>query len=149
VRRWPHSRQRWLDVGRHLVPTETAIVAPHRAYATPRYVRHHEVEYAIPYERAAEALGTLDDLLARHPVKTMIPVEVRFTAAEDIPLSMSYGREVIYVAVHAYRREDYGELFDMCEELFLRFDGRPHWGKLHSLQATELRRRYPCWDEFQ
>src|SRR5262249_42407474 len=74
---------------------------------------------------------------------------VRFTAADGIPLSMSSGREVMYVAVHAYRREDYGALFDLCEDLFLRFDGRPHWGKLHSLQAPELRRRYPGWDEFQ
>jgi L-gulonolactone oxidase len=88
-------------------------------------------------------------MLARHPVQTLFPIEVRFAAAEDIPLSMSQGRDTMYVAVHAYRREHYGELFDMCEDLFLRFDGRPHWGKLHSLQAAELRRRYPCWDEFQ
>jgi len=79
----------------------------------------------------------------------MFPVEVRFTAADDIPLSMSQGRDVVYIAVHAYRREDYRELFDLCEDLFLRLDGRPHWGKLHSLQNGELRRRYPCWDEFQ
>jgi FAD/FMN-containing dehydrogenase len=149
VRRWPGSRQRLLDVGRHLVPSGTMVLEPHRAYATPRLVRHYEVEYAVPYGRASEALGLLDETLARHPVKTMFPVEVRFTAAEDIPLSMSQGRDVVYIAVHAYRREDYRELFDLCEDLFLRLDGRPHWGKLHSLQSGELRRRYPCWDEFQ
>jgi FAD-linked oxidoreductase len=149
VRRWPGSRQRLLDVGAHLVPNETMMLEPHRAYATPRLVRHYEVEYAVPYGRASEALGLLDETLARHPVKTMFPVEVRFTAAEDIPLSMSQGRDVVYIAVHAYRREDYRELFDLCEDLFLRLDGRPHWGKLHSLQSGELRRRYPCWDEFQ
>jgi FAD-linked oxidoreductase len=149
VRRFPGARRRWLDIGRSVVPTETAVVDAHRAYATPRLVRHHEIEYAIPYSRAAETLGLLDEMLARHPVKTMIPVEVRFTAGEDIPLSMSQGRDVMYVAVHAYRREDHLELFDLCEDLFLRHDGRPHWGKLHTLQAAELRRRYPCWDEFQ
>ena len=26
--------------------------------------------------------------------------------------------------------------------------GRPHWGKLHTLDAEELRRRYPRFDEF-
>ena len=149
VRRSPGARRSWLDLGRRVVPADTAVVDAHRAYATPRLVRHHEIEYAIPYSRAAETLGLLDEMLARHPVKSMIPVEVRFTAAEDIPLSMSQGREVMYVAVHAYRHEDYLALFDLCEELFRQQDGRPHWGKLHTLQAAELQRRYPFWDDFQ
>jgi L-gulonolactone oxidase len=27
-------------------------------------------------------------------------------------------------------------------------DGRPHWGKMHSLDAATLRTRYPRFDEF-
>jgi len=149
VRRWPRARKPWLDLGRRVVPQETAVVPADRAYATPRYVRHYEVEYALPYSAAAQALAALDEMLGRHPVKTVIPVEVRCTAADDLPLSMSQGRDVMYVAVHAYRHEDYGELFDRCEDLFLRFDGRPHWGKMHSLQAEALRKRYERWDEYQ
>ena len=140
VRRWPGSRQRLLDVGGHLVPNDTTVLEPHRAYATPRLVRHYEVEYAVPYGRASEALGLLDETLARHPVKTMFPVGVRFTAADDIPLSMSQGRDVVYIAVHAYRREDYRGLRSVRGPV-PRLDGRPTGGKLHSLQSGELRRR--------
>ncbi len=68
---------------------------------------------------------------------------------EEIPLSAAYGRDVMFIAVHAYWKEDFLEYFDMCEELFLRFDGRPLWGKLHNLRAPELRPRYPRWQEFQ
>ena len=34
------------------------------------------------------------------------------------------------------------------EVYFRRFDGRPHWGKLHSLGARELAPLYPRWREF-
>jgi len=55
----------------------------------------------------------------------------------------------MYVAVHAYCGEDFLEYFDRCEQLFLSFEGRPHWGKLHNLRAPELRERYPAWHQFQ
>ena len=28
-------------------------------------------------------------------------------------------------------------------------DGRPHWGKMHSLDATRLRSLYPHFDDFR
>ena len=34
------------------------------------------------------------------------------------------------------------------EEIMLGFDGRPHWGKMHTLGAEELRARYPRFDDF-
>jgi FAD/FMN-containing dehydrogenase len=35
------------------------------------------------------------------------------------------------------------------EEIFKRYAGRPHWGKLHTRTADELRPLYPEWDRFQ
>jgi L-gulonolactone oxidase len=29
------------------------------------------------------------------------------------------------------------------------YDGRPHWGKLHSRTADDLAPAYPRWEEFQ
>jgi FAD/FMN-containing dehydrogenase len=33
--------------------------------------------------------------------------------------------------------------------VFRHHDGRPHWGKQHSLTARELSRLYPQWERFQ
>lgn len=149
TRRNQALRGAWLRLGRALVPHDASDLPANRAYTTPRLLRHYEVEYALPAERGAEALAFLDAALRKHPVKTVIPIEVRFSSAEAFPLSPAYGREVMYVAVHAHRAEDYQEYFDLCEAIFLSYDGRPHWGKLHSLRAPELAARYPAWDDFQ
>ena len=38
--------------------------------------------------------------------------------------------------------------FDDLEGIFRNYDGRPHWGKKHSMKAPELRPLYPMWDRF-
>jgi FAD/FMN-containing dehydrogenase len=34
------------------------------------------------------------------------------------------------------------------EPIFWKYDGRPHWGKLHSLDAPRLAPLYPRWRDF-
>ena len=42
---------------------------------------------------------------------------------------------------------DYRFMFDLIEPILRRHDGRPHWGKLHSLVARDLAPLYPRWSE--
>jgi L-gulonolactone oxidase len=79
----------------------------------------------------------------------MFPVEVRVAAADDIWLSTAYGRESAYVAIHQYTGLPYREYFDRFESIVAAVDGRPHWGKLHSLDSGRLRSLYPRFDEFR
>ena len=76
------------------------------------------------------------------------PVEVRFAAADDLWLSTAHGRASGYIAVHRYWREDPTEYFEAVEQIMLAFGGRPHWGKMHTLDAAILRERYPRFDDF-
>ena len=76
------------------------------------------------------------------------PLEVRFAAPDDRWLSTAHDRASAYIAVHRYWREDPGEYFEAVEEILLRFEGRPHWGKMHTLDAGALRTRYPRFDDF-
>jgi len=100
------------------------------AYATERLVVHQEMEYAVPAERAAGVLRELNDRLRRFPTRTLFPIEVRFTRGDDLLLSPSYGRDVAWIAVHTWWKEDHQEYFDAAEPIFLAAGGRPHWGKL-------------------
>ena len=118
-----------------------------RVFASPRLVRFHEMEYAVPRERAAEAVRGAREILARHPVS--FPIELRLVAADDALLSPAYGRDSAYVAVHVFEGMAWEAPFREVEALMSGLGGRPHWGKWSFLGAEELAPRYPEWDAFQ
>ncbi|HNE38090.1 MAG TPA: D-arabinono-1,4-lactone oxidase, partial [Microthrixaceae bacterium] len=75
--------------------------------------------------------------------------EVRAVAADDIPLSPAHGRDTGYLAVHVYRSMPFERYFEGVEAIMGGYGGRPHWGKLHFLDAADLAPRYPQWERFQ
>jgi FAD-linked oxidoreductase len=119
-----------------------------RVFATTRSVRFREMEYALPAENVLPAFIALRALIERRRWRISFPVEVRFAAADDRWLSTAHGRASGYIAVHRYWREDPTEYFAAVEEIMLEHDGRPHWGKMHTLDAAALRERYPRFDDF-
>ena len=121
----------------------------HRVFVTPRRVRFAESEYAVPRESLGHVIAELRRAVPRLPEPVMFPVEVRVAAADDIWLSTAYGRESAYVAIHQYAGLPYRAYFDRFESIVAEVAGRPHWGKLHSLDAERLRPLYPCYDEFR
>ena len=78
----------------------------------------------------------------------LFPIEVRVSAADDIPLSTASGRTSGWIAVHQYRGMPYEEYFAGVERIMDDYGGRPHWGKLHGQRASTLAGRYPQWDAF-
>jgi FAD/FMN-containing dehydrogenase len=70
-------------------------------------------------------------------------------AGDDVPLSTASGRPTAYIAVHVPVGAPHDQYFKGVEAIMDRYDGRPHWGKLHFQTAATLRDRYPRWDEFQ
>jgi L-gulono-1,4-lactone dehydrogenase len=120
----------------------------HRVFVTPRRVRFVESEYAVPREAILDVLAELRQAVPRlrHPV--MFPVEVRVTAADDIWLSTAYGRDSAYIAIHQYLRMPYQEYFAAFEAIVTAAGGRPHWGKMHTLDAGHLGARYPRFADF-
>jgi L-gulonolactone oxidase len=121
----------------------------YEVFASPRLVRFTEMEYAVPRERAVEAIEGVREISDRSEFDTPFPVECRFTAADDAFLSTASGRDTCYVAVHMFRGMEWRPYFRAVEELMDGLDGRPHWGKRHSRTAARLREVYPDWDRFQ
>ena len=119
-----------------------------RVFCSPRRVRFVEMEYGIPVERVPEAVRRVRDLTRHLPTPVLFPIEVRVSAADDIPLSTGSGRTSGWIAVHQYRGMPYEEYFAGVERIMDDYDGRPHWGKLHGQRAATLKGRYPQWDVF-
>jgi FAD-linked oxidoreductase len=120
-----------------------------RVFVTSRSVKFVESEYAVPRETLGAVLGELRAKVPALRHSVMFPVEVRVAAADDIWLSTAYGRDTAYVAVHQYQGMPYREYFDLFESIVDSVGGRPHWGKMHTLGAEQLRVRYPKFDEFR
>ncbi len=131
-----------------IAPT-TAVEYSHRLYATPRAVRFQEMEYNIPAQHFAAVMAEIEATINRGRFAVNFPVECRFVKADDIWLSPACQRDSAYIAVHMYRGMPYQSYFQAIEEIFQRYDGRPHWGKMHTLTAETLATRYPRWADFQ
>jgi L-gulono-1,4-lactone dehydrogenase len=122
--------------------------ASHEVFTSPRRVRFVEMEYAVPRAALTDALRAVQRVIERDNLLVSFPIEVRVTAADDIPLSTASGRESAYVAIHRYRGEAFEPYFRAVEAELRALDGRPHWGKMHWRTADDLRPVYPRFDEF-
>ncbi|MCI4063825.1 FAD-binding protein [Micromonospora sp. R77] len=119
-----------------------------RVFCTPRRVRFVEMEYALPRAVLPTALDALRRVVDGLPFKVLFPVEVRFTAADDVWLSHGYGRDSAYVAIHQYVGMPYEPYFRAFEQVATELGGRPHWGKLHYREAASLAPAYPRFGDF-
>jgi FAD/FMN-containing dehydrogenase len=120
----------------------------HRVFVSTRNVRFVESEYAVPRESLTDVLTELRREIPKLPDPVMFPLEIRVAAADDVWLSTAYGRDCAYVAVHQYTGMPYRRYFDLFESIVAGVGGRPHWGKLHTRDATYLSGVYPRFADF-
>ncbi|PJM93375.1 D-arabinono-1,4-lactone oxidase [Streptomyces sp. CB01373] len=120
----------------------------YKVFTSPRRVRFVEMEYAVPREALADALRELKAMVDRSGLRVSFPVEVRTAPADDITLSTASGRDSAYIAVHMFRGTPYQRYFTAAESIFTAYEGRPHWGKLHTRNAGKLAAVHPRFGEF-
>jgi len=149
-RAWPRLIPRLNRLITGLASDSVRIDDSYQIFPSVRDVRFTETEWALPRAACAGALRDMLAMIERRRFDVNFPLEVRFVAAdEESFLSPSYGRETAYIAAHMYRGMEWAPYFTAVQEIALAYDGRPHWGKRHSLGAGDLAPRYPAWDRFQ
>lgn len=122
---------------------------PHKVFTSRRTVVFREMEYAVPRDAGLQALRDVRRLVDRSHWRIGFPVEVRACPSDDIPMSAAQGRDSVYLAFHTNAQSDHTEYFGAVEDVMADYDGRPHWGKLHTRTAEELAPLFPRWQEFQ
>lgn len=120
----------------------------HKVFTTPRWVRFNEMEYNIPVEAFEEVVREITSWVNKNNRTVLFPIEHRFVKADDILLSPAYQRDSAYIACHVYYKKDFRAYFEVLEKIFLKYDGRPHWGKIHTLEAPEFKNKYPRFSAF-
>lgn len=153
VRDWlswsPKVRELILGTYMSSLEKEVTIANSWENYASERNVRFNEMEYHLPRENAFKAFREIKDIVEKNFPEVFFPFEFRFVKSDDIWMSPFYDRETCSIAVHRYFEEDYQPLFKAIEPIFKKYHGRPHWGKLNTLNTTELAALYPHWNDFQ
>jgi L-gulono-1,4-lactone dehydrogenase len=147
--RWAPPLVRPLNrVSARALGSRTFVDRSDRVFVSPRRVRFLEMEYAVPRSAAVEMINRVRRMIDDAGRPIAFPIEVRVAAADDIPLSTASGRDSCYVAVHSPVGVDHKPYFADVEKIAGSYGGRPHWGKLHGLDAVRLQELYPRFDEF-
>jgi len=120
----------------------------YRVLTHPRLVRFREMEYTIPADAGPACLREILTTIRERNIPVVFPIEYRYVAADDVWLSMFYERAGCTISIHQFADEDHRPYFREIEPIFWKYEGRPHWGKVHTLTAERLATLYPRWREF-
>ncbi len=137
------------DLAGRAITERRYIDVPHKVFTSRRAVVFREMEYAVPREAGLAALRDVRALIESSDWQISFPVEVRAATADGVPLSPGQDRDTMYLAFHTNPETDHRGYFHGIEAVMRGYDGRPHWGKLHSRTALDLEPAYPRWQEFQ
>jgi len=121
----------------------------HEVLAHSRTVRFNEMEYTVPAARGPDCLRAVLETIRARDLDVCFPIECRYVRADDVWLSMFHQRDGFSISIHQFAELDWRPYFGAIEPIFWQHDGRPHWGKLHSLDAARLAELYPRFDDFQ
>jgi alditol oxidase len=123
---------------------------PHFPIASvPSHGSEVQSEHFVPLRHAAAALDALRELADR--IQPHLHVcELRTMAADDLWLSPTQGEDVLCIAFtwKKHPREVAALLPDL-ESRLAAFDGRPHWGKMSSLDHAAIAGLYPRLADFR
>ena len=132
-----------------LASNRTYRAPAHDVFVSPRRVRFHEMEYAVPLADGAEVLTEIRAIIAANGWKISFPLEVRCARADSVAMSTAVGRDTMYIAAHVFDKVNPVEYFSAIEPVFRAAGGRPHWGKMNSLTRTDITELYPRAEEFR
>lgn len=110
--------------------------------------KHTEMEYSVPAEQGPACMRAIKELLESDFNEVRWPVEYRTLAADDVWLSTAYERDTVTISVHQAVSEPDEPYYRACEEIFLAFDGKPHWGKVNYLNGEQLAQMHPKWADW-
>ena len=146
----PEQRKPLINGLAEMIEPSSRVDASYRILTNIRNNRFNEMEYSVPLDAGAECLQEVLRTIEQKRIDVVFPLEYRYVAPDDTWLSMSAGHKGhAAISIHRIATEDYRPYFDVIEPIFWKYHGRPHWGKVHSLGASELTELYPNFGRFQ
>lgn len=130
------------------VAMQSRVGRSYEIYGNSRTMRFNEMEYSVP---AVDGLACIEEILhtiKRKSIDVIFPIEYRYVQADEVWLSPFYQRDSCSISCHNFHDLDYKTYFSKIEPIFNKYQGRPHWGKLHTLTASQFADKYPRFEDF-
>jgi len=80
-----------------------------------------------------------------------IPMDIRFVYKDNSWLSYAFKKDAVTmgcVSRNAAKANTY-EAFKSIEKIFIKYGGKPHWGKRFTAKDAELSKVYDKWEDFK
>jgi len=116
---------------------------------TPSSGQELQSEFFVPFDRAYEAIRaveTLRDKITPH----LLITELRAIAADDLWMSTASKRPSL--AIHFTWKLEPAAVLNLLPQIEAKlapFQARPHWGKVYSMNATQIAALYPRISDFR
>jgi FAD/FMN-containing dehydrogenase len=110
--------------------------------------KHTEMEYSVPAEAGPACFAELRSMILSDFADLQWPLEYRTLQSDEVWLSTARRRETVTISAHQDISLDDRPLFEACEDVFIRYDGRPHWGKVHYRTGAELADLHPTYRQW-
>lgn len=109
-------------------------------------------EWTIALDRFDETFRELKKELnkLKNGAFAHIPMDIRFVRKDKSWLSYAFDQDTITIGCVTRNAEqaDKYKAFEVIENIFLKYAGRPHWAKRFASGTKELSTLYPKWDDF-
>lgn len=129
-------------------PRSETVEPSHLALTNVRNDRFNEMEYSLPVDAGPQCVREILKTVTDNRIDVLIPLEYRIIAKDNTWLGMFSDEPRVSISIHRMAGYDYKPYFDVIEPIFWKYDGRPHWGKVHSLGFAELSALYPRLKDF-
>ncbi|MBL4671129.1 MAG: FAD-binding protein [Arenicella sp.] len=138
-----------INMGLNSVEESVRIDRSYGIFGNLRNMRFNEMEYSVPAEKGLECVKEVMAKIAELNIDVVFPLELRYIKGDDVWLSPFYQRDSCSISCHNFQGRDYKNYFAAVEPIFWKYSGRPHWGKIHTLNADSLAKLYPKWQNFK
>jgi L-gulonolactone oxidase len=109
---------------------------------------HDEMEWSIAMEDAPKAFKQVREMIEERKLKVNFLLEIRFVQGDDCMLSPCHSRDSAYIGAYHAGKKGWKEYVEGFEEIMLKLDGRPHWGKHFTFDKAAIKSMYPDLPKF-
>lgn len=149
IDRFPILRGAVMNIVPRTIGVEERYGAWNEIFGNVRDIRFNEMEYTVAAEDGLACFREVLNTIKEKNIDVIFPIEFRYVGEDNIWLSQFYKRAGAAISIHNFHDKPHMAYFAEMEAIFDRYQGRPHWGKLHNKTEKEFSALYPQWNAFK
>ena len=136
-----------------LIPKESKSVwRSYWAFFLPHLLKQDVVEYAFDIKDTFKVFKEVISTIKEKNIYVDTPIEVRFVAKDSYWMSPTGDTNSCWIGTKIHfpygKKPEYLEYFTTIDNILLKYNGRPHWGKQFRIKTEDFKKSYPKWDQF-